>query len=168
MNERHLDALQLLIIRKYVPNIFASFLQKIGISLRATRVYRCSFVVLCDLRLEPVPKLCLSLSHALLPLQFALNPFSRSQNFTLQVERTALLGIVQVKQSLESLCDSLCLYYASLARADVQDLAGLVHGDVGAREGAATAASGICGGILLRCGGLTVRFGDGASDDTSA
>ena len=102
-------------------------------------------------------------------LHLSLYPLSCPQYFALQIETSALLRIVQVEQPLESLRDSLYFNVSHLSGAHVQDLAGFVHGDVRRREGATAASTTLAGGcIFLRRGGLTIRFGDGATYYSSA
>jgi hypothetical protein len=99
-----------------------------------------------------------------MPLYLPLDPLSCPQYLALQIETPALLRIVDVKQPLESFRDGLYLDVSHLPGPNVEDLAGLVHGDVRGREGAtATSAILASGCILLGCGGLAVGFGDGAT-----
>jgi hypothetical protein len=123
-------------------------------------------IILCKLGLKPLPQLALPLGNPLMPLHFPLDPLARPQNLTLQIKTAALLRIVEIKKPLEPFRHSLHLDVAHLAGSDVQDAAGLVHGDVGAegRWGAGV----VGGGVFLGGCGLAVGFGDGAAEDAGA
>jgi hypothetical protein len=101
-----------------------------------------------------------------MPLHLPLNPLSRPQNLTLQIKTASLLRIIQIKQPLKPFGNSLHFDVAHLARSDVEDAAGLVHGD-GGGEGRGGAGV-VCRGVFLGCGGLPVGFGDGAAEDAGA
>ena len=121
-------------------------------------------ILLCELRLESVCQFLLPLRHPLMPLQLPLYPFSRPQNLTLQIETPALLRIVHVEQPLKPLRNSFYFDVPHLARPNVLDLAGFVHGDVRGREAATAPSAILAGGCeFLRGGGLTVGFGDCAA-----
>jgi hypothetical protein len=123
-------------------------------------------IVLCKLGLEPLSQLALPLRNPLMSLHLPLNPLARSQNFALQIKTAALLRIVQIKQPLKPLRHSLHLDVAHLAGSDVQDAAGLVHGDAGAegRWGSGV----VCRRVFLGGCGLAIGFGDGAAEDAGA
>ena len=135
-----------------------------GLSIQAKkcRPPTASTLLLGNLGLKAFPQFLLPLSHLLVPANLALDALPRAQDLALQVEAAALLGIVEVEQALEALGDELEVDLAHLGGADVEDLAGLVHGDVGRGKGAAAVLL-VGGGVLLRGGGLLVGFGDGAA-----
>jgi hypothetical protein len=125
-----------------------------------------SISILRELGLESLPQLLLPFRNPLMPLHLPLNPLARSQNLTLQIKTSALLRIIQIKQPLKPFGYSLHLDIAHFARPDVEDAAGLVHGDVGAEGRRCGRVVG--GGVFLGSGGLTVGFGDGAAEDARA
>lgn len=106
-------------------------------------------VLLGEFGLEAFPQLFLSLGLPLMSLYFALDAFSRPEDFALQIETAAFLRIVQIKESLEAFCDLFELNVAHLAGPDVEDLAGFVHGDIGAGKGTSTPAIALVGSSEL-------------------
>jgi hypothetical protein len=98
------------------------------------------------------------------PLYLSFDSLSCPQYFALQIKTSTFLWVVEVEESLESLCDSLHFNVSHLTRPDIQDLAGFIHGNVRSREGAPTTATLlVCSGILL-CGScLAIGFGDCAA-----
>lgn len=90
--------------------------------------------VLVHLRLPPFPDL---LVHLRLPFSLPdlhLDAFPRAQDLALQIETSALLRIVEVKELLESLCDGLQVGFSRLWRLHVEDLASLIQRQAGGLE----------------------------------
>ena len=81
----------------------------------------------------------------------------------MQVETTALLGIVDVEELLESLHNVFDILLAGDRGLDVEDLAGLIEGQTGGGEAAAAAL--LLRSVFTRSLGLFVGFGEGAAED---
>lgn len=118
--------------------------------------------VLVDLRIPSFSQFLLGGGLALSFTKFHLYPLARTQNLALQVETATLLGIVEVKQLLESLHDMFQVGFAAGRGLDVEDLAGLVEGQTGCAE---TATAFLLASVFAGCLGLLVGFGEGAAED---
>lgn len=119
--------------------------------------------VLVDLGVPALAQLLLRSSLALRLANLHLYALSCSQNLALKVETAALLGIVQVKQLLESLHNMLDVGFAAGRGLDVEDLAGLVEGQT--RRGESATSILLLRSIFARGLGLLVGFGEGAAED---
>lgn len=87
-------------------------------------------ILLCELWLEALLQFLFSFRYPLVALYLPLDPLSCPQDLALQIETATLLWVIQVKQSFESLCDCFQLNVSHLSWPHIQDLAGLIHGDV--------------------------------------
>lgn len=125
--------------------------------------------VLINLGLPPFFNLGLLRSFLGSRSDLSLDALSRAQNLALEVEGAALRRVVRVKESPEALHDLLRIGLSRARRLDVQDLARLVEGHP--RRQVRPAGAVLPAGrarILARCRRLLVRFGEGASEDSTA
>ena len=115
-----------------------------------------------------VPTLAYLLFPSLPPLGLTylkLYPLPCPQHFALQVEATALLRIVHVEQPFELFVDFRQVCFARLRRRDIQDFAGFIEGQAGGGHGVGGSRVVLHRlGVLLRCRGLFVGFGEGAPE----
>jgi hypothetical protein len=126
--------------------------------------------ILIHLRLPPLPLLLRPRCLLLRRPSLHLNPLPCPQNLTLQIKAPAILRVVRIKQPLKPLHDLLHVRLPVTRRRCVEDLARLVQREprrfVCSHCSRAFARGG--GGVLLRCLGLFVGFGDGAPEDAAA
>lgn len=87
--------------------------------------------VLVDLRIPSFTQFLLGGGLALGLTNLHLYPLACAENFALQVETAALLGIVEVEKLFEPLHDMFDAGFAAGRGLDVEDLAGLVESQTG-------------------------------------
>lgn len=99
---------------------------------------------------------------------FALYPLSCPQHFTLQVETSSLLRIVDIEEFFESFHHILHIRLPILRRLHVEDLAGLLERQTVGCKLVRSSALGLGFGVLLRGAGLLVGFREGSPEDSGA
>lgn len=118
--------------------------------------------VLVDLGIPSFTQFLLGGGLAFSLANLHLYPLTCTQNFALQVETAALLGVVEVEKLLESLHDMFEVGFAAGRGLDVEDPAGLVESQTGRTECAVALL--LCS-IFAGCLGLLVGFGEGAAEN---